>query len=93
MYGHARSVLGPTPPGLIVIVTLPERCETVAVMASPPSALASSPRQAADSGATRYQVSPGRNQVPKICASRGSVREAGRLSAAGAARGEDGVPA
>lgn len=62
-------------------------------MISPPSALDSSPWQAADFGPSRYEVEPGRNLVPKICAFQGGARDAGRLIVDGAACGEYGVPA
>jgi hypothetical protein len=65
----------------------------VAVMLSPPSALARAAWQVAGLGASRYEVEPGRNVVPKTCAVPGSGTEAGRLSVAGAARGPYGVPA
>jgi len=62
-------------------------------MLSPPSALARPAWQVAFAGPSRYDVEPGRNVVPKICAFPGSGTEAGRLSVAGAARGAYGVPA
>jgi hypothetical protein len=65
----------------------------VAVMLSPPSALARAAWQVAFAGPSRYDVEPGRNVVPKIRAFPGSGTEAGRLSVAGAARGAYGVPA
>jgi hypothetical protein len=78
----------------MIIVTLSERSEPeVAVMISPPSALARYPWQVADFGPSRYEAGPGTNSVPKICAFPGSVKDAGRLSMPGAGRGEYGVPA
>src|ERR1700733_11840548 len=93
MYGQARSVRAPAPPGRLIIRTLSERSETeVAVMISPPSALPRCPWQVADSGASRYAADPGRNSVPNTCAVPGSGTDAGRFSRPGAGRGEYGVP-
>src|SRR5260370_9166578 len=83
MYGQASSVLGPTPPGLIVIVTLSKRFDTeVAIMLMPPSALASPPWQVADFGPSKYEAWPATNLLPKISAVAGGPTHAERLTGA-----------
>jgi hypothetical protein len=86
-------VVGPTPPGLIVIVTLSKRFDTeVAIMLMPPSALASPPWQVADFGPSKYEAWPGTNLLPKISAVAGGLSDAGSLMVAGTACGLYRVP-